>query len=166
MSLVPFDTLPDSSRVWVFGSDRPLTDEATELLMAEVERYLVDWKAHGEPLTAAYEWRYGRLLVIGVDQRSAGASGCSIDGLFRVLQGLEPRLGARMVGGGRVYYRDNHGEVQSAERHELTTLKDTGAIRPDSAIFDTALTDLGSLREGFERPARKSWVYGEKVQQS
>jgi hypothetical protein len=164
MSLVPFETLPDSSRVWVFGSDRPLSDEATELLMVEVERYLGEWKAHGEPLTAAYEWRYGRLLVVGVDQRSAGASGCSIDGLFRVLQELEPRLGARLVGGGRIYYRDNHGEVQSAERHELATLKDTSAIRPDSAVFDTSLTDLGSLREGFERPARKSWVYGGKEQ--
>jgi hypothetical protein len=164
MSLVPFETLPDSSRVWVFGSDRPLSEDATELLMAEVERYLVDWKAHGEPLTAAYEWRYGRLLVIGVDQRSAGASGCSIDGLFRVLQGLEPRLGARLVGAGRIYYRDNHGEVQSAERHELQTLKETNAIRPDSAVFDTSLTDLGSLREGFERAARKSWVYGGKEQ--
>lgn len=164
MSLVPFETLPDSSRVWVFGSDRPLSDEATELLMAEVERHLMEWKAHGEPLTAAYEWRYGRLLVVAVDQRSAGASGCSIDGLFRVLQGLESRLDARLVGGGRVYYRDNHGEVQSAERHELETLRETSAIRPDSAVFDTSLTDLGSLRQGFERAAKKTWVYGEKGQ--
>ena len=76
MALVPFETLPDSSRVWVFGSDRPLSEEATATLMAAVEQHLVDWKAHGEPLTAAYEWRFGRLLVVGVDQRSAGASGC------------------------------------------------------------------------------------------
>ena len=110
MPLVPFETLPDSARVWVFGSDRPLSDEATEQLMKAVEGYLDQWKAHGEPLTAAYEWRFGRLLVIGVDQRSAGASGCSIDGLFRVLQGLEPQLcGARIFAGGRVYYRYSSG---------------------------------------------------------
>ena len=124
MPLVPFETLPDSARVWVFGSDRPLSEEATEKLMKAVEGYLDQWKAHGEPLTAAYEWRFGRLLVIGVDQRSAGASGCSIDGLFRVLQGLEPELGgARLVGGGRVFYRDSNGEVQSVERHELKALR-------------------------------------------
>jgi hypothetical protein len=158
MSLVPFETLPDSSRVWVFGTDRPLSDEATELLMAEVERYLAEWQAHGEPLTAAYEWRYGRLLVVGVDQRPATASGGWLEGLFRVLPALEPRLGARLVGGGRVFYRDQHGEVQSVERHELRTLKDSGVLHRDSAVFDTTLTDLGSLREGFERPARKSWV--------
>ena len=109
-------------------------------------------------MTAADEWRFGRLLVIGVDQRSAGASGCSIDGLFRILQGLEPQLDARLVGGGRVFYRDSHGEVQSVERHELKALRDSGAITHNSVVFDTSLTDLGSLREGFERPARKSWA--------
>lgn len=160
MPLVPFETLPDSARVWVFGSDGPLSEDATQTLMQAVEEYLAQWKAHGEPLTAAYEWRFGRLLVIGVDQRTAGASGCSIDGLFRVLQGLEPKLGAKLVGGGRVFYRDNHGEVQSVERHELAALRESGAIRENSVVFDTSLTDLGSLREGFERPARKSWAAG------
>ena len=158
MALVPFETLPDSSRVWVFGTDRPLSEAATATLMTAVEGYLANWNAHGEPLTAAYEWRFGRLLIIGVDQRSAGASGCSIDGLFRILQGLEPQLGARLVGGGRVFYRDSHGEVQSVERHELKALRDSGAITNNSVVFDTSLTDLGSLREGFERPARKSWA--------
>jgi hypothetical protein len=142
----------------VFGSDQPISEDATAILMTAVEGYLANWNAHGEPLTAAYEWRFGRLLVIGVDQRSAGASGCSIDGLFRVLQELEPQLGARLVGGGRVFYRDNHGEVQSVERHELKALRDSGAITNNSVVFDTSLTDLGSLREGFERPVRKSWA--------
>lgn len=160
MPLVPFETLPDSARVWVFGSDRPLSDEATEALMKDVETYLADWKAHGEPLTVGYEWRFGRLLVVGVDQRTAGASGCSIDGLFRVLQGLESKVGARLVAGGRVFYRDGQGAVQSAERHELKQLLASGAISADSVVFDTSLTDLGLLREGFERPARKSWAAG------
>jgi len=158
MPLVPFETLPDSSRVWVFGSDRPLTDEGTDTLMRAVEEFLAEWKAHGEPLTVGYEWRFGRLLVVGVDQRTAGASGCSIDGLFRILQGLAPKIGATLVGGGRVYYRDGNGEVQSAERHELKALAESGTIRDESVIFDTSLTDLGSLRSGFERAARKSWA--------
>ena len=50
--------------------------------------------------------------------------------------------------------------MQSAERHELKAMLDSGAIRENSVVFDTSLTDLGSLREGFERPARKSWAAG------
>jgi hypothetical protein len=160
MPLVPFETLPDSARVWVFGSDRPLGEAETQALMKGVEDYLGEWKAHGEPLTVGYEWRFGRLLIVGVDQRSAGATGCSIDGLFRVLQGLEPTVGATLVGGGRVYYRDGTGAVQSAQRGELKALYASGAISDDSVVFDTSLTDLGSLRSGFERAAKKSWAAG------
>jgi hypothetical protein len=158
MPLVPFETLPDAARVWVFGSDRPLTEEGTTTLMKSVEEFLSGWKAHGEELTVGYEWRFGRLLVVGVDQRTAGASGCSIDGLFRVLQSLEPEVGAKLVGGGRVYYRDGNGDVQSVERHELKALYASGAIGEDSVVFDTSLTDLGTLRSGFEKAARKSWA--------
>jgi hypothetical protein len=138
----------------------PVRAGAADQLLAAVDAFLAQWRAHGDPLTCARDWRDDRFLAVGVDQSTAGASGCSIDGLFRVLQGLEPQLGSRMVGGGRVFYRDLNGEVQSVERHELKALRDSGAIKENSVVFDTSLTDLGSLRQGFERPARKSWAKG------
>ncbi|MEO5817365.1 MAG: hypothetical protein ABIT20_19005 [Gemmatimonadaceae bacterium] len=158
MPAVPFETLPDSSRVWVFGSDKLLTEEGTKLLLAGVDAHLVDWKAHGEPLTVGREWRDGRFLVVAVDQSTAGASGCSIDGLFRVLQQLEREVGASLVGGGRIYYRENLGVVQSATRDEIASLVQSGVITKDTVVFDLTLTDLGTFRACFERRAKESWV--------
>ena len=158
MPVVPFETLPDSSRVWVFGSEAPLTEAGSEALLAGVDGYLADWKAHGAPLTVAREWRDGRFLVVGVDQSSAGATGCSIDGLFRVLQGLESSAGASLVGGGRVFYRDDHAAVQSVARAEVAALASKGTITKDTVVFDTSLTDLGAFRTGFERRAKETWV--------
>jgi hypothetical protein len=158
MPVVPFETLPDSSRVWVFGSDTLLTEEGTKLLLTGVDAHLDDWKAHGEPLTVGREWRDGRFLVVAVDQSTAGASGCSIDGLFRVLQQLERDSGANLVGGGRVFYRDNHGVVQSVSRDEVAALAKSGAITSDTVVFDTTLTDLGTWRACFERRAKESWI--------
>lgn len=158
MPVVPFESLPDSSRVWVFGSDRPLSPEATTTLLAGVDAHLADWKAHGEPLTVGREWHADRFLTVAVDQSTAGASGCSIDGLFRVLQQLEKETGSSLVSGGRVFYRDGTGAVQSATRAEVAALAATGAISKDSVVFDTTLTDLGNYRACFERAARQSWV--------
>jgi len=158
MPVVPFETLPDSSRVWVFGSDKLLTEEGTKALLAGVDAHLDDWKAHGAPLTVGREWRDGRFLIVAVDQSTAGASGCSIDGLFRVLQQLEREVGANLVGGGRVFYRDNHGVVQSASRDEVAALAQSGEITKDTVVFDTTLTDLGTWRACFERRAKESWV--------
>jgi hypothetical protein len=158
MPVVPFETLPDSSRVWVFGSDKLLTEEGTKLLLDGVDAHLADWKAHGAPLTVGREWRDGRFLIVAVDQSTAGASGCSIDGLFRVLQQLERTAGASLVGGGRIFYRDNHGVVQSATRDEVAALAQSGVISKDTVVFDTTLTDLGTWRACFERRAKESWV--------
>ncbi|NUO61956.1 MAG: hypothetical protein HOQ34_00145, partial [Gemmatimonadaceae bacterium] len=106
MPLVDIDSLPDDARVWVFGSERPLDDASATRLLGVVDQYLSRWAAHGEPLTSARSWRDDRFLTIAVDQRTAGASGCSIDALFRQLQTLERELGVSIVGGGRIFYRD------------------------------------------------------------
>ncbi len=165
MPIVPFESLPDSSRVWIFGSDRPVTGEAAEQLLGEVDRFLDEWRAHGDPLRCGRLWTDDRFLVVGVDQSTANASGCSIDGLFRRLQGLEKTIGARLVGGGRVYYRDHSGVAQCVARAELDDLVAKGDVGPDTTVFDTSITDLGEWRAKFEQPARKTWV-GELMKQA
>lgn len=158
MPIVPFDSLPDASRIWIFGSDQPVTGAHAERLLSEVDRFLEEWRAHGQPLRCGRLWADNRFLVVGVDQSDANASGCSIDGLFRTLQQLERTIGARLVGGGRVYYRDHAGAAQSIARAELDGLVAKGEVGPDTAVFDTSITDLGEWRERFEQPARKTWV--------
>ena len=71
MPFVEFEDLPDSSRTWVFGADRSLDQRATDLLLGEVDRFLSQWHAHGSPLTAARDWKYGRFLTVAVDQSTA-----------------------------------------------------------------------------------------------
>jgi hypothetical protein len=158
MPKVVFDTLPDDARVWIFASDRPLGDDEATTLLAEVDNFLADWKAHGAPLRSAREWRDDRFLVIGVDPTAEQASGCSIDGLFRGLRALERALGTALVAGGRVFYRDATGAPQVAARRDVPALGASGVIAPTTRVFDTALTDAGSYRARFELPARETWV--------
>src|SRR4051812_43908654 len=102
MPRVPFDSLPSDARVWVFGAASELTPTASDRLLGAVDDFLAQWNAHGSPLASGRELRDNRFLAIGVDQSTEGASGCSIDGLFRTLARLEPELGTSLLGGGRV----------------------------------------------------------------
>jgi hypothetical protein len=158
MALVPFSALPDNARIWIFGSDRPLTGAVVDTLLAEVDSYLDTWKAHGFPLRAAREWRDNRFLIIGIDPTVEQASGCSIDGLFRSLQQLQTSIGAQLVGGGRVYYRDESGLTQAVARDEFSTLAAQGKIGPRTPVFDTSLTQLDAWRSRFEKPLAESWA--------
>jgi hypothetical protein len=158
MPAVTFNQLPESARVWIFASDRPLTGDDARRLLGDVDKFLEQWKAHGAPLRCAREWTEDRFLAIGVDPNVEQASGCSIDGLFRGLQSLERTLTTRLVAGGRVFYRDAKGQAQLATRAELPALATSGALSDDTPVFDTSITDAGAYRERFVRPAHDTWV--------
>jgi hypothetical protein len=85
------------------------------------------------------------------------ASGCSIDGLFRTLRGLEREIGAQLLGGGRVFYRNN-GSTQVASRDEFERLVGQGDVTTDTTVFDTSLTTAADWRTRFEQPAGKGWT--------
>jgi hypothetical protein len=157
MPIVPFDQLPDSARVWVFGSDRPLVGAAADTLLASVDQFLSEWRAHGMPLRSGRDWRDDRFLAVGVDVDEEAASGCSIDGLFRTLQQLERVIGSRLVGGGRVFYRDD-GAVETTTREEFIARVRAGRIGRDTPVFDTGITGAADWRNRFEEPASKSWA--------
>ena len=160
MPLVQIEDLPNSARTWVFGADSNLDEEATDLLLREVDRFLSQWHAHGAPLTAARDWRDGRFLTVAVDQSTAGASGCSIDGLFRSLKAMEPRLGASLVTSGLVFYRDKKGAIESVDRERFTALSTGGKVNSKTRVFDPTVTTLGEWRARFELDAAHSWHSG------
>jgi hypothetical protein len=157
MPVTTFDKLPDDARVWIFGAAAPVDDVDSAKMLAAVDAFLLQWKAHGHPLTAARVWRDERFLVIGVDQHTEGASGCSIDGLFRTLQQLEQAVGSSLVGGGLVFFRGPGELVCSLPRDDFEALSRRGGADGTTPVFDTTVTTAGDYRARFERPAAESW---------
>ena len=109
------------------------------------------------PLSAARNWREGRFLTIAVDQERAGASGCSIDGLFRALKALEKEIGSSIVTSGLIFFRDRAGQVRSVTREEFSNLGANGEVDGDTEVFDLSVTSLGEWRARFASHAAHSW---------
>jgi hypothetical protein len=154
--LIRFSDLPSDARLWVFGASRRLSDIEQAKLLSAVDAYLAQWKAHGMPLTTGRELREARFLLIGVDQHTAGASGCSIDALYRTLQQLEQALGTAIVAGGRVFWRGADGEVQGGTRDQFVVAATNGAMTRESVVFDTNVTTMAQLETVFERRVAES----------
>ena len=110
MPKLPFDRLPSDARLWIFAAERPLTSDETSRVLAEADAFIDQWTAHGIPLTAGRELRHQRFVLVGVDERAAGVSGCSVDALVRRMQHLERELGLDLVNNGR-----HIGELIGAE---------------------------------------------------
>ncbi len=157
MPIVGFSALPDVSRAWVIGSAEPLTSDAETTLLAAVDQYLAGWRAHGEPLAAGRDWRDHRFLTVAVDPTASDASGCSLDALFRTFKALEKALGTTLLDGGRVYFRDSEGVVQSTDRAGFSELAKRAIVTADTVVFDTSVRSLGEWRSGFETTAGRAW---------
>jgi hypothetical protein len=157
MPRVDFDTMPEAARLWIFAADRPLDDAERDRLLGCVDAFLDGWKAHGAPLTAARDWRYGRFLFVGVDEAAAGVSGCSIDALVRDLRALEAELDTTLVDNAPVMFRDGEA-IRRVPREEFADLAVGGTIDRETVVFNNALTTVGQVRAGeWEVPAGRSW---------
>ncbi len=157
MPMVPFEVLPDESRLWVFAVERTLVEADQENFLSAVDRFLETWVAHGIPLTCGRDFRRGRFLLVAVDETSVPPSGCSIDAMVGVLKDQERRLGLRILDNTPIWFVAD-GEVQRISRPEFSRLAEEGAVGPDTVVFDNTVTRLKDVRAGrWEGPARESW---------
>lgn len=158
MPRVAFDQLPDDARLWVFAADRDLDATARAAVLETVDGFLDAWAAHGVPLTCARDLRYERFLLVAVDERAAGASGCSIDALTRQLRTLETRLGLALLDNGPINFRDGDA-IRRASRADFRSLAEAGSVSGATVVFDNTAPTVGAVREGrWETPARDTWV--------
>ena len=157
MPLVSFDQLPDDSRLWIFAADRTLGVDESRRLLDAVDAFLAQWKAHGHPLSVAREWKYDRFLLVGADESSAGASGCSVDAMVNRLAELERQLAVQLLDHGPVLFREGD-RIARLARPAFAELARGGGVTADTVVFNNTLTRVGELREGrWEAPARSSW---------
>ncbi len=150
--------LPDSARVWIFGSERPLRIAEIEALRADLDDFIGRWTAHGADLRAATDVLEDRFVLVAVDEESAAASGCSIDAMVRHLAGVERHLELSLLDGSLVFHRDEDGRIVSRSRAEFRELARAGRVSGSTSVFDLTLRTLGEVRAGLlERAAADSW---------
>ena len=157
MPQVSFSELPPDARLWIFGAERPLSETERARVLDEVDVFIGQWAAHDVPLTTARELRYDRFIFVAVDERAAGASGCSVDALVRRMKGLQTELGVDLVDHAPVLYRDGSG-IARVSRQEFADLVKSGSVSRETVVFDNTLTSVGAVRDGrWELPAADSW---------
>lgn len=157
MPRTTFDALPATARLWIFAAERELLAPEAGRLLTAVDRFLDEWTAHRQHLTAARDWRHGRFLLVGVDETTAGVSGCSIDALVREITRLEQELGVALADSGPVLFRQGTA-IERVTRAGFQELATSGGVGPDTHVFDNTLTTVRDLRAGrWELPARETW---------
>ena len=155
----------ENSRVWIYQSNRELS--ATELSKIEsiLAAFTVEWTAHNHALKAKAEVRYNRFIILMVDERQAGASGCSIDKSVNLMKAIEQEFGINLFDRFNMAYRDG-AELKSASRLEFEELIKQGKVDNDTIVFNNLVQTLADLERKWEVRYQHSWhpqVFGSLV---
>ena len=88
-----FPQLPDTSRVWLYVSDRPFDATESNYIQDALSDFTQNkWTTHGTKLMASGSVLMNQLVVLAVDQDVMNASGCSIDSSVRLMKQLGTEL--------------------------------------------------------------------------
>ena len=146
----------ENSRVWVYQSDRELTDNEALQIKVLLDNFTTGWTAHNNQLKARAEIRYNRFIILIVDESQAGASGCSIDKSVHFMQQIEAQFGINLFDRFNLAYRKG-SEVLSAPRAQFEELLKQGNINTDTIVFNNLVQNLTELENKWEVPFKNSW---------
>lgn len=154
--LTDFKNLPDDSRIWVYQSNRKLSDSEIEEIASRTKDFLEQWTAHGADLEAGFEIKYQRFIVFGLNQANASASGCSIDASVRFIQILENLFEIDLLDKMNVTFY-NGPYIAYKPLDEFKKMAKARSVSPNTVVFNNLVTTKAEYLEHWEVPAKDSW---------
>lgn len=154
--LVDFDTLPPESRIWIYQSNRKLSDDEVAVISDRTADFLKQWTAHGANLEAAFEIKHNRFIVLGLNQTNASASGCSIDASVHFIQQLELQFEIDLLDKMNVTFYN--GEfIAHKSLADFKKMAKARSVSPNTVVFNNLVNTKEEYLENWEVPAKESW---------
>ncbi len=154
--LIPFEEMPKSSRIWIYQSDRKLSDEETVEVERDVKEFVENWVAHSTPLKASYQIKYNRFIILAVDQEYHPASGCSVDSSVRIIQDLEKRFGIDLLDKMNVTFKTGDF-IAHKSLLDFKKMAKEKAVTGKTVVFNNLVNTIEEFEDFWEVPAAESW---------
>jgi hypothetical protein len=153
---VPFEDLPEESKIWIYQSNRKFSDEEFSEIETVLRDFLKNWAAHGIGLEASYQLKYNRFIIIAVNQETQAATGCSIDASVQFIQDLEKKYNVDLLDKMNVTFRlgEHIAHKTLIEFKKMTKEK---AVSGNTIVFNNLVNNIAEYNESWEVPAEDSW---------
>lgn len=150
------NNLPDSSRVWVYQSNRAFTQEELVELKNELDQFGASWEAHGTKLNSAIEIYYNQFIVIFVDESGQEATGCSIDKSVVLVKTIESKYGISLLDRMNLTYKTDD-TVENIRMADFQTLAQKREIQNTVTVFNNLVISKAEFISKWEVEAKDSW---------
>jgi hypothetical protein len=153
---VPSSELPGHSRIWIYQSNRELSDNEITSISEKTKQFLESWTSHDQALKASFEIRYNRFLILMIDEKVADAGGCSIDKSVHFIQSLEKDHQMNFFD--RMNFAFKKGDtVDSLLSKEFEKRLAIGELSDGTIVFNNLIQTKDELSTKWEIPLKDSW---------
>lgn len=154
--IVEFNTLPETSKVWIYQANRSFTEDELSEIKTKLIGFLGRWSTHGKDLESSFEIKYKRFIIIALNQEINDASGCSIDDSVALIQQLEKDYNVDLLDKMNVSYKQGEFVAYKSLKDFRKMAKDK-AVSKNTIVFNNLVTNIAEYKENWEVPASESW---------
>ena len=153
---VEFDKMPDTSRIWIYQSNREFRSEEVNVITLNAKNFIENWTRHGDDLKGSFTIVYNRFVIIAVDENFANVSGCSIDASVRFIQQIQSELNVDLLNKLHIAFKTND-DVNSVSLNDFRSFIASDKITKDTIVFNNLVNTKADFESKWEVPAKESW---------
>ncbi len=153
---IPFENLPEDSRVWIYQSNRKFSDVELAEIESELILFVEKWAAHGNELEASYLLKHNRFIILAVNQEIQQVTGCAIDSSVSFIQNLEKKYQVELLDKMNVTFR-NGEYIAHKSLLDFKKMAKEKAVTANTIVFNNLVNNIEEFNENWEVPAGDSW---------
>ncbi|NVK53125.1 MAG: ABC transporter ATPase [Flavobacteriaceae bacterium] len=153
---IPYQNLPDNSRVWIYQSDRVFTEKEVEVISVKAKGFIEQWTRHGDNLKGSFTIKYNQFLILAVDEGFNAVSGCSIDASVRFVKELENELKVDLMNKMNITFKDGEN-INMVQLSAFQQYAKDQKITAKTIVFNNMVQTKAEVESSWEVEANNSW---------
>lgn len=154
--LIPFNQMPDYARVWVYQTNKNLSDSEVQTIQQVLENQINNWAAHGANLAGSIQVLHNRFVIIAVDEMQNQASGCSIDASTRWLKELGVEMNLDFFDRSVAFIHNK--TLNTTDIAKIKSLVIEGILMTNTLIFNNLVSNIQEFKTNWNIKASESWM--------
>lgn len=153
---LPEDFAPES-RVWIYQSSRPFQEKEVIEINEQLEQFYTQWQTHGAPVKGWAKIIYRQFIVVMADETGNNVSGCSTDGMVRIIKSIERQYSVNMFDRMVLTFLVK-GKAEMLPMGQVQYAIDKGYLDKDTQLFNNMVATKGEFETSWLAPLHSSWL--------
>lgn len=154
--MTSYELMPANSRVWIYQSNLPFTEEEVPEIKEQVKNFATNWVSHNKALRSHGDVLNNQFIILMVDESQAGASGCSIDKSVHFIKAMGHHHGVNFFDRMSFAFKIKD-ELKIAHRDVFSQLFQNGEINDSTLVFNNLVKTKEEFESGWIVPLKESW---------